>query len=491
MTIDLRLGDCLEVMKELPDASVDCVLTDPPYGLEFMGKEWDAWDRRSHLTEENEGVATFLRSGKNLKEYRAGSSFQDWCSSWGSECLRVLKTGGFLLSFGGTRTHHRLTCGLEDAGFMIRDEIDWVYFSGFPKAQDLTKLMDRRRLISDVIPIKKALKEAFEASGKTMGEVEEECGFSFAGYLRTTYRDDDGWGSAVPFGLKWVKVKEVLKFDSLSKFDSLITEIERTIVKEGHAKFFSENKVFEQSKKDGYYETKPIDARSKEWVGWKTPALKPAHEPIVVCQKPCEGSIVENVLKHGVGGFNVDACRIPFENEGDKTSSKVGFTGSIANGITLGGGQNTKVKQEINTAGRFPANVVLTDEVFNEQSKFFLIPKTSRSEKEKGIEGIEEYGCYGNGIGNVPKIDGKRPTKAKNTHPTVKPVRLMEWLVKLCTKPDALVLDPFMGSGTTGLACKALSRNFIGIEKDENYFKIAQERLAVGKDLNSFMEGVL
>lgn len=133
-------GDCIEELKKLPDNSIDAIITDPPYGLEFMGKDWDKlWDKRNKDEQDNEGVKTFLRAGKNLSQYKAGFEAQQFHNDWATECLRVLKPGAYLLSFGGTRTYHRMACGIEDAGFEIRDCIMWIYGSGFPKSLNIGK----------------------------------------------------------------------------------------------------------------------------------------------------------------------------------------------------------------------------------------------------------------------------------------------------------------------------------------------------------------
>jgi len=440
MEFKLIQGDCIEKMRELPDASVDAIVTDPPYNLSFMSKSWDT----------NESP----------------QAFQSWCKTWAIECLRVLKTGGFALVFGGTRTHHRLTCGLEDAGFLIRDELEWIYLSGFPKAQSLDKLIDR----------KLGMKEEREV----IGELENH----------RQKRDN-------PLG-------EMLHL--------------------GNGK-----------------ETAPASAEAKDWLGWKTPALKPAHEPIILAQKPCEGSITENVLKHGVGGFNIDACRIPLE-ENDNDLARCN---KIDNGMFGVGNNNNnaQIRKELNLepTGRFPSNVLMTEPCFDgkvegvikakdapetghvpriskgsqeghiysggyggmtrdEQyfknssfSKFFLIPKSCASEKNENAFGellLDEKHAptTGNNIGGKPHNEDN-PRLKRNIHPTVKPILLMRHLIKLVTREGALVLDPFVGSGTTILACRELRRSCIGIEQSAEYCEIVKARF--GKTLGDPLELVL
>lgn len=370
----LYCGDCLKVLPTLESNSVHAVITDPPYGLEFMGKEWDSFKpSNSKIRTDRHGFDEQKGFKDRPEAFIAGTAYQEWCFSWATECLRVLKTGGFLLCFGGTRTHHRLTCALEDAGFIIRDELMWGYASGFPKAQNLAMLISKRE---------GAVREGAGSEGNTFP-------------LKPEYR-------------------------------------EMSLTENG-----------------------------KRWVGWKTPALKPAWEPIILAQKPCAGSITENVLKHEVGAFNIDACRIPYENQDDYDAcdeKQKSFHGAKTIGIIKDGKTSFlsgDIKQLAPEAapkekGRFPSNLILTDPVLeNGANKFFLIPKTSAAEKHDG---------------------------GKNQHPTVKPIALMKHLIKLVTREGQLVLDPFVGSGTTLLACRELRRDCVGIEKNEEYCGIARAR---------------
>jgi DNA modification methylase len=346
--IALRLihGDCLSEIKKLPDNSVDAVVTDPPYGLSFMGKKWD---------------------------YDV-PSVEVW-----AECLRVLKPGGYLLAFAGTRTQHRMAVRIEDAGFEIRDMIAWVYGSGFPKSLNVGKAVD-----------------------KLQGN-----------------------------------------------------ERESEIVK---GKIFtgSNNNINGES---GEYE---VTKGTSPWEGWGT-ALKPALEPITVARKPLnEKTVAKNCLEWGTGGINIDECRVEAQI-GDKfgggglASKNAIFQGESKNPYKKGTGFRDDSAQ-----GRFPANLIHdgSDEVVslfpNDSQRFFYSPKASKNERNKGCEGLPP---------------------AKNNHPTVKPIALMEYLVKLVSREGATVLDPFAGSGTTGIACKNLNRNFIGIELDADYMKIAEKRI--------------
>jgi len=377
----LILGDCIEKMKELPSNSIDAIITDPPYNLFFMKKEFDC-------------IGT-------------GKDFQEFNFKWATEALRILKPGGFMFAMGGTRTHHRLTCGIEDAGFMIRDELCWVYMQGFPKAQDLGMLIEKK------------LGGKGEDTGVPSPNARPNCeGREYVA---------DGGKNTKEFTWK-----------------------------------------------------EPTLPQAKEWSGWKTPALKPAFEPIVVAQKPCEGSITENVMKHGVGGYNVDECRIPYE-EGEEV---IPFQYKKRSTNVYGEAERKDAPEnrECNDKGRFPSNLLMQEECFGKLSKFFLIPKTSKGEKEENLvyEGNQNqfYSGYEKRVNSkTGELEEWKLNPRINNHPTVKPVALMEHLIKLTTKIGYTVLDPFMGSGTTGIACDALGRNFIGIELSPEYFKIAEERI--------------
>ena len=344
-------GDCLEVMKLIPDNSVDSIVTDPPYELGFMGKSWDST-----------GIA---------------NSIELW-----RQCLRVLKPGGYLLSFSATRTYHRMASAIEDAGFEIRDMIEWVYGSGFPKSLNIGKAVD-----------------------KLQGNKREVFKYEHWGRQNRSYQP-----SGNPFNFDKNKVKLV------------------------------------QYKSKG----------NSPWEGWGT-ALKPAHEPICMARKPIsEKNIAENVLKWGTGGINIDDCRIPLKGERQPTGSgkpsKNGVTYNLA--IKSGGNGGNRTPQQ----GRWPVNFIHdgSEEVLelfpetnsNSPARFFYCAKASR--KERG---------------------------ENNNHPTVKPLALMQYLVRLVTPPNGIVLDPFVGSGTTCMAAKKIGRDFIGIEKEPDYVAIAEARI--------------
>lgn len=325
----MLLGDCLERLKELPDNSVDSVVTDPPYGLKFMGKKWD-YDVPSR-------------------------------DVW-MEVLRVCKPGAHLLSFGGARTYHRMVCVIEDAGFDIRDQLQWLYGSGFPKSHNLP----------------------------------------------------GGIGTA----------------------------------------------------------------------------LKPANEPIVLARKPLsESTVARNVLKWGVGGLNIDASRI---EASDQTALAKNWDRETISDMRGGNFMASKAgalpMTQSAPQGRWPANLLLDEtaaEMLGVPARFFYCAKSSKAERNAGLEGMPEVvkplmGEFKNNPGReTPKSS---PTARANHHPTVKPLKLMEYLIKLVTPPGGAVLDPFMGSGSTGVAAFRLGFKFIGIEMNEEYVEIANKRIEHSKE---------
>jgi len=369
-------GDSLEILKTMADNSVDSVVTDPPYGLSFMGKKWD---------------------------YDVPSE-EIW-----QECLRVLKPGGYLLAFAGTRTQHRMAVRIEDAGFEIRDMIAWVYGSGFPKSLNIGKAVDKLQGNErELLPPK-----------------------------------------TFPDGSKDRKT--------------------------ANHKFYAD----EEEQQNTYTNTKG----TSEWEGWGT-ALKPALEPITVARKPLsEKTVAENVLKWGTGGINIDGSRVDFVSEEDRKESTTknqhaDFGTKPMTNNNVYGDYSMIEPKNFNPTGRFPANLIHdgSEEVLelfpNESSRFFYCAKASKKDRNEGLEGFRE------------KTAGERTNRkegsagdARNNHPTVKPTALMQYLVKLVTPPNGTVLDPFMGSGSTGKACKKEGFNFIGIDREEEYVKIAEARI--------------
>lgn len=353
---EVLCGDCRDVMRGMDAASIDAIVTDPPYGLSFMGKGWD------------HGVP--------------GVEF------W-TEAMRVAKPGAHLLAFGGTRTFHRLACAIEDASWEIRDTIMWVYGSGFPKSHDVSKAIDK------AAGAEREVVGSYRAARQT-----NNCGTSF----NASRADEHGRTTA--------------------------------------------------------YITAPTTDAAKQWHGWGT-ALKPAWEPIIVARKPLDGTVAENALRHGTGAINVDGCRVGTEGgttRGDGpshpgTSFDCGNFGVVSTG-----------------SGRWPANLIHdgSDEVVagfpvdGEQSasRFFYCAKASRADREEGL-----------------RDGGRSNTLRGNHHPTVKPTALMRYLIRLVTRTGGIVLDPFMGSGSTGKDAMLEGMRFIGIDKEAEYAEIARARI--------------
>jgi DNA modification methylase len=469
-------GDSAEILKQFEDNSIDAVVTDPPYGIEFLGKEWD----------QNTGAIEIWR-----------------------ECLRVLKPGGHLLAFSAARTYHHLATNIESVGFEIRDQIMWIYASGFPKAQDIGKAIDRRGgMVSnhkDTKSLKALLIELFKASGKSNTQINKECGFNAAGYLRQHDNGVDGWGYALPLNDKWHIVKKVLNCSD--EYDKYFVSSERQVVGTKESGCFDQNfkshTIGARSRTVDI--TQPATEQANHWHGWKT-ALKPAHEPIVMARKPMRGSTIDNVLRHGVGALNIDATRIATAEsiKGARASMQTGaphFQGTDTNTA------DNEVVWRQNEQGRYPSNVL--GEIADYQ-KYFYCPKVSRRERHRGFEHIPDRLCGPGGddwvraqehqgnnrkdpLAHIPTnpeglldIDKgayigtarQQANSVGNNHPTVKPVELMKYLIKLVTPPGSHILDPFSGSGSTGMACKELGRTFTGIDLDPRYCEIARKRIA-------------
>ena len=365
MRATLYRGDCLDVLASMEPESVDAIVCDPPYGLGFMSKKWDA-----------------LPPGVD----------------WARLCLRVLKPGGHLVAFGGTRTVHRLATAIEDAQFEIRDMVSWLYWSGFPKSLDVSKAIDRE-----------------------------------AGAEREVVGTGQSW----------------------NRPDSKTGDVARMNVSPGT-----------------YDLTAPATEAAKKWNGYGT-ALKPAQEPAVLARKPLTGTVAANVLEHGTGALNIDGCRFAYGDEawpgpGDAQTDR-------PNGATAIWGENMQSGTGGgHDLGRWPANI-------------YAHPKASRSEREAGCErlpgrtGAEatDRTAGSAGLDNPRAGAGRTADRVKNHHPTVKPIGVMRWLVKLTGghPGESVILDPFMGSGTTGCAAVLEGFDFIGIEREPEYMQICEARI--------------
>jgi DNA modification methylase len=436
---DLPVGpvhaDCVEFLATLPADSVDAFVTDPPYGLEFMGR---AWDR-------------LVATGQSPR------AMQDWHERWAREAFRTAKPGAYLLAFSGTRTVHRMATAIEDAGWEIRDLLVWGYASGFPKGLDVSKAID-----------------------------------AHLGAERRVTREEAR--PAVP----------------------------------GEAITFDQRSSGERERRDD-----PATPEAAAWVGWNT-ALKPAWEPIVMARKPVRGSVAANVLRYGTGAMNIDGTRIPMSDD-DRDKFVRGAEAWVAMSERRTGGERKAADiygeygvsaNPPHAEGRYPANVILTDPIFDGQypaevvgggeantgalrpyvvsvesemygggigrrngtvrdvtrdadsgmySRFFLISKASRADREPLLAGdlsptaLRTMNDGANGHDEA--------IRRLNSHPTVKPVALMAHLIRLVTPPGGVVCDPFLGSGTTGVAAEAEGFGWFGIERDADYIAIARTRL--------------
>jgi len=356
-------------LKEMKKNSIDSIVTDPPYGLGFMGKSWD----------------------------KVLPPLQVW-----EECFRVLKPGGFLVAMSASRTFHRLAVQIEDLGFIVHPMVGWIYGSGFPKATDLSKQFDKGVVRRTGSKLKNPASSIYSQSSKLMDK--------------------------------------------------------------------------------NVYETKPATEQAKKWDGWKygLQALKPALEPIGVFQKPPLSPMTKNIQKYGVGAMNIEECRVDLKGESQPKGSPNPSKNPSSYNPGKGGGNITP------ESGRHPANLIHDGCMAGENFRYFnatpflYCPKPSKNERNKGLDFFDlkesNYGKNFSGSDKGTISNSKHPNQ--NNHPTVKPIKLMEWLIKLVTPPEGIVLDPFLGSGTTGVAAKGNGYSFIGIEKDKDYFKIAEARIS-------------
>ena len=364
-------GNSKQILPTLPENSIDSIVTDPPYELGFMGKSWDST-----------GVANDVELWK--------------------EVLRVLKPGGYLLSFGGSRTYHRMAVAIEDAGFEIRDQIMWVYGSGFPKSLNIDKAIDKAAGVErEILGVSRMQPDI---RGNNYAQGKREYG-----------------GDTVP-----------------------------------------------------QYITEPTTDLAKQWQGWGT-ALKPAHEPIVMARKPFTGTVANNVLAYGVGGINIDGARVEAGDEKfTPENSRQTFTNEIyGKGLGLGNPQNP--------AGRWPANFIHdgSDEVvelLSDFARFFYCAKAGKRDRNEGCENLEDKEWKTDGAA-IPERENRPFLPSKNNHPTVKPTDLMQYLCRLITPPNGTILDPFLGSGSTGKAAMYEGFKFIGIELTDEYLPIAKARI--------------
>ena len=459
--LTLHHGDCLSVLRNLPDCSVDSVVTDPPYGLSFMGKRWD---------------------------YDV-PSVEIW-----AECLRVLKPGGHLLAFAGTRTQHRMAVRIEDAGFEIRDMIAWVYGSGFPKSLDVSKAIDKRGG-AQVAWFGPWFRQWRKLNGITQKEVSALFPSKTGGLTGCVANWELGFNMPTPEQFNLIRDRFDLPFTS-------IEEAEREVVGQKTAGMGS-GETFGMLQAEGRNSeatkvvdiTAPATPEAKQWQGWGT-ALKPALEPITVARKPLVGTVAENVLTYGTGALNIDGCRVAIDASVDYP--RLGGKGTwssdkMAKNVYEGGYAGERVGSS--PLGRWPANFIhdgseeATD-LLGASARFFYCAKASKADRDAGCEKLQERSA-GECVDRVEGSAGMESRRAgagrtsgsRNHHPTVKPTDLMRYLCRLVTPPSGTVLDPFMGSGSTGKAAMLEGFAFVGIEREAEYVEIAKARIEAVKNL--------
>ena len=432
----LYQGNMLDMLEVIEPNSIDAVVTDAPYELGFMGKDWDS----------------------------SGIAFRK--ETW-QKCLQVLKPGGHLLCFGGSRTFHRIACAIEDAGFEIRDTIFWMYGSGMPKSMNIGLAIDRRNGVESKVIGSNGTMPDFQDAGKKNSK--NKVGFN------------DG---------ETADRKEMFVYEA-----------------------------------------------QNEWNGWGT-TLKPSYESIIMARKPCEGTCIDNVLKWGVGGINIDECRVS-HNEQAKYTNRQPKSGAVFNTETSGYDNSENHVASADMRGRFPANTILTYNETDEQevcggfpntvssggsgeksiksglngnvymggwshdkggshlgglgdsgsaARYFYCAKASKQDRDEGLDNFVDRQKVFNGKSDksskdIKDVEQRFTTTLKNIHPSVKPCSLMKYLVRLVTPNGGTVLDPFNGSGSTGKAVmyENVERNkgykYIGIELTEQYLPIARARI--------------
>lgn len=535
MSIEIIEGDSRVVLKELSDNSVDSVVTDPPYGLNFMGKKWD---------------------------YDVPS-----VDIW-RECFRVLKPGGHLLAFFGTRTYHRGVVPIEDAGFEIRDQLQWIYASGFPKSHDAA--WDLHLKASQACgpmvevphgepPAKHDLRFVRATYLQTPVYACAECGKVLQPFVpeqgaqehRTAWAKSEsswaeqpgveGWGDveaparklqgcevcSMPLGVFADGAQGRVRHGASASGGSIPWQIAES---DGSRPSYRPRSVEQLANQP---EAVRLECRAQEFRGFGT-ALKPAHEPIVLARKPLVGTVATNLAAHGVGALNIDGCRVE-SSAADQAyiMERVGGfnnTRSIGGNGILQGGEVTDRTNFDASKGRWPANIIHdgSDEVLaafpqargqlakaaeggdrrkdqnvygtmtrgsngaeprdagGSAARFFYQAKASKADRDDGVrtaaQPFIQFQTANGTSGKPSSISEGRNTEYRNTHPTVKPTELMRYLCRLVTPPGGVVLDPFMGSGSTGRGAVLEGFSFIGIEMDGAYFDIADARIAAAEE---------
>lgn len=482
--------DCLNALKKFPDNSIEAVCTDPPYGL---SKQPDIAEVMQHWINGD----TYEHKSTGFM----GNSWDSFCPGpeYWREVLRVLKPGGHAVVFAGSRTQDLMSIALRFAGFEIRETIMWVYGSGMPKSHDVSKAIDKmggKQIPDGFASWLKSERESKGISAKDLCEMGKFYKNVNHGGLISNWESGLGYPNAQQFNL----LCELLNLPFEKR-----EEVEREIL--GWRKVIP-GVAFSSDGPSELPITAPATDQAKQWQGWGS-ALKPAYEPIILVRKPLEGTIAQNVLKWGCGGINIDECRVELANEADKAQFE--FNHAVGTRLPeeyadkkLGlhdGGWMQQVGEKETPTGRWPANICHdgSDEVvemfpesgsgngkgaYNYAGREYNNKDTSmfNGDKPQAPSNYNETGSAARFFYSSKAT--KKDRGEGNNHPTVKPVKLMEWLVKMVTPKNGKCLDPFMGSGSTGVAALNTGRKFIGIEMDSDYYQIAQKRLCDADEHN-------
>jgi DNA modification methylase len=478
--ITLYAGDCLDVLRELPDNSVDAVVTDPPYGLEFMGKEWDApwkqapnsWadrDAADHAQPENRGQTSSPFLAAQVNKFAAGLPFQEWCTLWTAECLRVLKPGGHLLAFGGTRTWHRLACAVEDAGFEVRDSIAWLYGSGFPKSLDVSKAIDKAAgATREVVGFSQARSTAIHGGGQSIGIPDAITAPATSDAVRW-----QGWGTALKPAFEPVVVAR----------KPLAGTVAANVLAHGTGALNVDG--CRVGTGEHTYAPKGIRPGSNNIVGddWK-----PGNDAVTVA-----GRWPANVVLDESQAAALDAM------SGESASARPSPNGGYGENVSTGRGDVLGTGLNSGTPSRAPIG-----DSGGASRFFYTAPQTPLpriTDPEEYLRRVREVEDTAEPYYDQPstralpiddlsarftytaKAPGTERIKLNGTaHPTVKPLALMRWLVRLVTPPGGTVLEPFAGSGTTVEACILEGLHCVAIEREADYLPLIVQRINRRRD---------
>ncbi len=443
-------GNALQALRKVDTESIDSLVTDPPSGISLLNLEWD---------DDLGGRDRWIR----------------WLADIMYECKRTLKPGAHGVVWALPRTSHWTTMALEDAGFIIKDVITHVFGTGFPKGMNVDKMIDRARYTDtgDVYRVTEWIRSRRDALGLTNRDLDKAAGIE-GGASHWTAKPPNG-KPAIPTKERWEKLKTLLG-DAPPWFESLLKPSyelgssweDRKVL--GQYKHGGWSLPGSESENKGRQFTKAQNLNSKKWAGWGT-ALKPGVEHWILVQKPIsEHNLAANILKFGTGAINIDGCRIPTTDKiGSRTN--LDFKESAYLGKGKERAQDSVYHQ--NPSGRYPANLILTRSQ-NGSDPPQILDHMAFQENPKGVSRF--FKTFDPPFFYCPKASRKEKGQ-DNFHPTVKPLKLMEYLCRLVTPPQGTVIDPFMGSGSTGVAALNEGFSFVGVEKDGKYFSIAEKRI--------------